>query len=546
MGDRLELLETGVPGLDEVLGGGIPAYSVSVVCGPPGSGKTTLCQQIVFNQAKRGRRGLYLTTLSEPALKMMRYQGRFSFFDPSLLGEAVIYADLGSVARERGLQGVVEAVMEHLKEVSPAVVAIDSFKALQDLSQSAAEFRRFTYELAVRLSTWECAAFLVGEYSPQDLEREPAFAIADGVIELSMEGTGMVRRRFLEVRKLRGLAPIPGKHAFEITPEGVVVYPRLRPPKEIEEGLSLEERIGTGIPDLDAMLGGGLAKGSWTLVAGPAGTGKTVLCLHFAKEGIERGEPVVFCSLQEGREQLIEVALGFGWDFEGAEREGRLKFLCKAPAELDPEPLASELISEVRSIGARRVVIDSITEIGASVGEESRLRDYLFGLFSALRREGATVMVTQEVPELFGVEIAAVGGISYLSDNVILLRYVEIQSRITRAITVLKARGSQHEKLLREFRITPKGLEVLEPFSEYSGVVSGIPTLVRGEEWEGLSAREGAVLRALRRAGEASAEELAERLSMPLSEVEGALAELASLGYILRFEKGGRVRYRAV
>ncbi len=543
---RLELLKTGVPGLDEVLGGGLPAYSVNVICGPPGSGKTTLCQQIIFHQARQGRKCLYLTTLSEPTVKLIRYQQQFSFFDPQLLGEAVVYADLGSIARERGLKGALEALSQNLKDHSPAVVGIDSFKALQDLAESLAEFRRFAYELAVRLSTWECATLLVGEYLPEDIGKEPVFAIADGVMELSMEGTGLSRRRFLEVHKMRGLDFVPGKHAFEITSNGIVVHPRLRAVGELVGGLDTTERVSTGVESLDSMLDGGLPRGSWTLVAGPAGTGKTVLCLHFIRKGLEEGEAGIYCSLQEGREQLLRLARGFGWDLEQYEREGRLRWLCVSPAEVEPEGLARRIVSEAEEGGAKRMVLDSITELESAVGEQGRLRDLLFGLFSALRERGVTVMATQEVPELFGVEVAAVGGVSFLSDNVILLRYVEIQSRITRALAVLKVRGSDHEKALREFRISSKGIEILEPFVDYAGVVSGIPTLMRAEELAGLEPREGMILRALRREGEASAEQLAKALSLPVEEVEKTLSELASLGYILRLEREGEVKYRAV
>ncbi len=479
--DRLEKISTGVANLDAILNGGIPRYSVIILAGPPGTGKTVLAQQMLFANATEDTTTPYLVTVSEPTVKMLRYQQQFSYFDEAKLNRNVHYLDIGSALLQGGLTAVAERIERVVDEYKPAILAIDSFKAIHEAAETSGALREFCYTLAVKLALWECTTLLVGEYSRPDIETGPVFAIADGIIFLDREARAMQTLRHLEVVKMRGDGFFGGKHPLEITADGIQVYPRIKTPDIIPSYEVAQRRLSTGVPGLDAMMTAGMAEGTVTLVAGSAGTGKTLLGLHFLQEGIRRGEPGLLVTFQETPSMLQAFASGFGWDLQRLEREGSLKIVYTSPVEIGVDVHTHHIRQVIDQIKAKRVVLDSLKDIEIATPDKVRFKDYIYSLVNSFRAQGITSLLTNEIAELFGQFSMSEHGISFVADNVILLRYVEVESRLARALSVLKMRGSQHDKDVREYEITSSGgLNILDTFAGQEGILTGRPSRSAG------------------------------------------------------------------
>jgi circadian clock protein KaiC len=472
-------LSTGIATLDRLTGGGIPAHSLSVLTGSPGSGKTVLAMQVLFAQAREGRRCVYFTTLSEPALKVLRYMRLFSFFDESLLDKTVHFVDLGSALLTATPAEVLEQVRSRLEADEPDFVVFDSFKAVHDfVGHDIGAGRSFAYELAVSLAAWGATTLLLGEYTSEEISLLPEFAIADGIIQLSNERHDLTRLRQLEILKLRGAAYVTGTHFLEIRDDGIHLYPRVGTVTDPPTTPSAHGPLSTGLPGLDDMLRGGLPAASTTLIEGGTGTGKTLLSLRFLLAGVEQGQPGIYFGLEEGATQLRHIVHALGWDLEAAEATGRLTLQHTPPIELNPDKFLREALASVRKVGASRVVFDSSTSLAMAVPSDVRFRELLFALSAQLRALNVTSIFTAEIPELLGSTQLTGRAISPIADNVILLRYVEIAGRLDRAISVLKARGVAHAPELRRFTITPQGPEVGPAFTDLRGVLTGVPELI--------------------------------------------------------------------
>lgn len=476
--DITNKISTGIKNLDMILNGGIPKYSLNIIGGPPGTGKTILAQQIIFNNASAKNRVPYLITTSEPTIKMLRYQQEFTFFDREKVDQgAVMYLNIADAVQNEGLPGVTRVIKEYVEKYSPAILGIDSFKAIHDMSQSAADIREFGYNLTNVLAISECTSFLIGEYEYRDIVGAPIFAIADGIIMMESERQGLQDVRYINIIKMRGDGYFRGRHPFTISRDGIEVYPRIKTPDQplyYEVG---ETRIPTGIEGFDAMMQGGFPNGSVTLVAGGSGVGKTLTGLHFITEGVRLKEPGVYVSFQETPGHLNALGKGFGWNLDEMQQTKLLKLLYTSPVEMSVDQHTMVIKNCINDIGAKRVVIDSLSDIEIATPDKVRYRDYVYSLVNYFRAQGITSLLTTEIPELFGTLQLSSHGISFVSDNIILLRYVELGSRITRAISILKMRGSDHDKTMKEFEITSKGLQVLSEFEGAQGLMSGSPTL---------------------------------------------------------------------
>ncbi len=477
---RLDRVSTGVAGLDEVLGGGIPASSITVVSGEPGSGKTVLALQMLFHAARRGKRSLYFTTLSEPSLKLVRHMQGFRFFDPRLLDDGVSIVDLGSTLRAHDPATALATVAERVEESEPALVVIDSFKALHDLSEQPLKTRTLTYDLAVQMASWGATTLLLGEYAPADAGRLPEFAIADGIVRLGTAPHELTRVRELEIQKLRGSRYVPGIHLFEIGEDGIAFFPRVAvpatPDAEPAPGAP-RVSLSTGVAQLDGLLRGGLPPASSTTVMGGTGTGKTLLGLHFLVEGARHGEPGVLFTLEETPDQLRDIASKFPFGFAALEQQGLVHLRYTAPIELSTDRFLHEVRREVERVGAKRVVIDSLTSLALGAVSERRFRELVYALAKHLRAAGVTVVMTLEITELLGTGQLSGHGVSFASDNVVQLRYVELGGRLDRVISVIKARGVDVDTELRGMTIGPRGVEVSAraPFTDLRGVLTGVP-----------------------------------------------------------------------
>jgi circadian clock protein KaiC len=445
---------SGNPRLDTVLGGGLPAHGINLVVGPPGSGKTVLAQQYVFHNATPERPAIYLTTVSEPLEKVLRYGQTLAFFDTGAVGRAVHYEDVGGLLGAEGLTAVVERVDALLKERRPAILVIDSFKALTPYATDQGAVRRFLHSLAGRLSAFPVTSLWIGEYDSAELSTAPEFAVADAIVSLSSDRVGQRELRLLQVLKLRGSGFRSGRHSYRISEAGIDVFPRLADPIDATAYPMATERASSGIPALDSMLDDGYWPGASTLVAGPTGSGKTLMGQHFIVSGARRGEPGVIATLQENPTQLQRIAEGFGWSLA----EDGVQLLYRSPVDLYIDQWVYELLAAIERTGARRVLIDSLGDLAFAAGDEARYREYLYSLVQRCSRVGVSLLMTLELPDLFQVSRLSELGVSHVSDNVVLLQYLRQPDVIRRTLTVLKTRASLHQPQVREFTITPEGI----------------------------------------------------------------------------------------
>lgn len=469
---------TGDLALDGILGGGIPARSVVIVAGEPGSGKTVMTLQMLFHAARRGKRALYFTTLSEPAVKVIRYMQQFDFFDPELIDQQIIMSDLGSFMRE-GAKSVLAELETRVAREEPSFVVLDSFKAIAELLQRESNARSMIYDLAVQMTGWGATTLLVGEYTRGEIGSGAEFGITDGIIRLGSERQGLTSVREIEVLKLRGAAHKTGTHFFDIGRAGASFFPRAsapETPERLDEPTDHTDRAATGIAGLDELLHGGLPRRGTTLVQGGTGTGKTLLALHFLLEGARCGERGVLFTLEETVSQLRAVARGFGWDLAALEDQGLLVIRYMSPVELSTDRYLYEARNELRELCASRAVFDGLTTMALGVPSDRRFKEMVYAITKHLRALGVTALMTAEAAQLLGNTQLTGDGVSFIADNVILLRYVELDGRLERAMSVLKARGIKHSSELRSFVIDAGGIRVVAGgFQDMRGVLTGIP-----------------------------------------------------------------------
>jgi circadian clock protein KaiC len=478
MNDPLPLrrLSTGSAALDLVLGGGLPSGSVIMLAGEPGTGKTVLTLQIMFSLAREGRRSLYVTTLSEPSLKVIRFMQQLAFFDERLLDDHITLADVGTTAQTQGIEEALSQIKDRVERDPPELVAVDSIKALHDFVASDARSRAVLYDLAVNVAGWGVTTLLVGEYVRDDFARFPEFAIADGIVHLTNQPYELTSLRQLEVLKLRGTDYVTGRHFFEMSRNGIAFYPRVRMPRVLPDGSARsEERLTTGVVGLDELLGGGLPARSVTFVQGATGIGKTLLGLHFLVAGARLGETGILFTLEETLEQLCGIAANFGWDLRELERQGRLALNYASPVELSTDRFLHDVRERVETLGVRRLVLDSLTSAAIGASSHRRFQELVFAVTKHLRVAGVTSVMVVEVPALIGSASLGGDGISPAADNIVLMRYLEIEGRLDRALAVLKARGVNVRSELRQLSIGREGLQVGAGFRGLRGVLTGHP-----------------------------------------------------------------------
>ncbi|HEY0810773.1 MAG TPA: ATPase domain-containing protein [Longimicrobiales bacterium] len=444
---------------DHILGGGFPANSINIIMGHPGSGKTIFAEQLIFHNASEDRPILYLTTLSEPLAKVVRYLQGFRFFDENKLGTQVVYEDIGPQLAEGGAGALIPLLQTAIKTVSPKIIVIDSFKAVHDLAPSIADRRRMVYDMTALLTAYGTTAFLLGEYTEDDILIYPEFAVADGIVELSRRRLGNRDERYFRVFKVRGSRYLEGAHAFRITDAGLDIYPRLVSPSMPEGYEPASERISTGVNGLDEMLDGGLWRGTTTLLAGPSGAGKTTIGLQFALEGTRCGEPSLYMNFQENPTQLMRTIRGLGFDLEEAQANG-LDLVYASPVELQIDSIIVDMFRRIQQGKVRRLVIDAVGDLASAATDPQRLHDYLYALVQHFAVSTITSVLNYET---FGNSLSGAGTqnqMSYLSDNVLLLT-VDGEERTRRMLRILKTRGSAHDTRVREVKISGSGLSVL-------------------------------------------------------------------------------------
>lgn len=488
----IEGLTTGVVGLDSVLNGGLPEYSLNLVAGEPGSGKTTLVHQIVFANATRERPALYFTVLGEPAVKMLRYQQQFSFFDANKVTDGALrFVNLTNLVLANDLDGVLERVIRETETIHPSVVVVDSFRNVMPsmaLDGAAIQWQTFVRGLAVHLASVQATTFLIGEYGEVEIQYNPIFTVADGIFRLLQTTHGSSAIRRMQVMKMRGRAVMPGLHTFRITNDGVQVFPRLPQPFQQKPRLPDHRRLSVGVPGVDKLLGGGIPEGDSVLVTGPAGSGKTLLSTSFINEGIRQGEPGVIVVFEEHPDAYLARAKRLGFDLDEMARQEKLKVIYLRPLDLSVDETLEEIRIAVDRIAAQRVVIDSLSGFELALAPPFRddFRESMYRLVGALTGVGVTVLMTVEVAESLNELRLSPDVISFLTDDIVLQRYVEIDSQLKRMMVVVKMRRSEHSHDIRSYEITSEGMILGEPLKGYRGLISGLPTPLETSRKSGL------------------------------------------------------------
>lgn len=443
-----------------MLGGGLWDDALTLITGEPGTGKTLLAEQFVFANASPERPALYVSTVSEPLEKILRYGSSLSFFQEEALGNWVFYEDLGGLLDERGLPAFVERLETVVKQRKPALVVIDSFKALHAFAREPGDFRWFLHDFAGRLTASGAASLWVGEYAAEDLSREPEFAVADAIISLSSRMTAERQLRVLQVLKLRGSDFLSGQHTYRLSERGLDVFPRLADVPNLASYPLDDTRISSGIPALDVMAGRGYWPGSSTLVAGPSGAGKTVMGLSFIFAGAAAGERGLIATLQENPTQLARTAAGFGWSVD----DPNVAVHYRSSVDLYADEWVHGVLEAAEQYDVQRIMIDSLGDLAFAAPDHVRFREYVYSFVQRCSRRGVSVYMTLEVPDLFHISRLSEWGVSNMSDNVVLLQYVPLESMVKRAVTVLKTRSSLHEPEIRQYTIGPSGIVIGERF----------------------------------------------------------------------------------
>ena len=470
-------MPTGVPGLDEVLGGGLPEFSFNIIAGAPGSGKTTLSHQIMFTLATPKRPALYFTVLGEPPLKMLRYQQQFGFFDSEKINHSIRYINLNEEIASGDLDKVLGRMVAEVEAHGPGLVFVDSFRSVGLVSQEAGNsfisLQQFIQQLGILMTSWQATSFLIGEYFSES-DPNPVFTVADGLIWLrqSVQRNSMVRK--MEIMKMRGQPTLPGLHTFRLSSAGIHVFspPPLTTPLETVAAPHPGARLCMGVPGLDEMLGGGLPRGYSLLVAGPSGSGKSIMASAFLAEGARNGETGVIAAFEQrpnrSRGQVMADLID----------SGRVGIVDTRATDMSVDEIAMRLITEIRRLKASRVVIDSLSGFELALAPTFRedFRESLSRMVTALASTGVTVLMTSELEDRYNDLRFSPYGTAFLTDAIVVQRYIEVDSQLQRVLAVVKVRASAHSDELRLFHIDNNGIKIGAMLADQEGLLGGRPT----------------------------------------------------------------------
>lgn len=478
---------TGVVGLDDVLGGGLPSHRLYVVEGDPGAGKTTLALQFLLEGVRLGQRVLYVTlseTLDElhdvaashgwsldgiEFLELNSLSGR--------LQEEAIYTVYHPSDVELG--ETIKQIREKVEKQDPERVTLDSVSELKILSQTGVRYRREILGLKQFFAGRKCTVLVLDDRTNREGEQQLQ-SIAHGVLSMEREGReyGTTRRQ-IHIVKMRGVRFQDGLHDFVITTGGIEIHPRL---SASESGITEHQgSVRSGSQELDALLGDGLDRGSSTLLLGPAGSGKTTLCSQFLLTALARGEAVACYLFEESRQTFLQRSAGFGMDFTPYLESGLFDLVQVDIGELSPGEFASRVRRMVEKRNARFIVIDSLNGYLNGMPSERYLMIHMHELLTYLAQKGVVTILTIAQHGMLGPAMQTPVDVSFLADTVVLLRFFEAGGQVRQAISVVKRRRGAHERTLREMQFGPTGIKIGEVLREFEGVLTGVPRY-RGQD----------------------------------------------------------------
>jgi circadian clock protein KaiC len=472
-------LASNVRGLDKLLGGGLPEFSFNVITGTPGSGKTTLAHQIMFSMAGPDCHAVFFTVQGEPPLKMLRYQQQFSFFDVAKINRSIRFVSLAADFLDGDYTAVMARILNEMQEFAPKLVFVDSFRSLAhvtgDQDAGRPNLQLFVQQLAQQMTSWQATTFLICDYFPDDAHSNPVFTVADGILAMSQNLLRNSIVRKIQIVKMRGQAHTPGLHTFRIDDNGLNIFPRAflpvdaaEAPDDIPEG----KRLSMGVPDLDEMMGGGLPIGYSLLLVGPSGSGKTILSTEFLLEGARLGEPGVIAAFEKSPNQLLSKKLS------ALVHAGQVGIIDTHALDLSIDETLHDLITMIRKMKAKRIVIDSLSGFELALAPEFRedYRESLYRMISVLTSMGVTILMTAELEDRYTDLRFSSYGNAFLADAIILQRYTELDGQFKRVMSVVKVRGSAHSKDIRLFDINDDAIVLGTPLFKYHGILSGRPS----------------------------------------------------------------------
>lgn len=480
--DSNDFISTGISGLDHILGGGLTKERLYLLEGDPGAGKTTLALQFLIEGAKQGEKVLYIT-LAENEIELRAVAATHGFSlegvtvheviqEEDLLDPAEQYTALHPSEVELGETN--NLILEKIESMRPTRVVLDSLSELQLLSGNPLRYRRHVLGLKQYFAKRSCTALLLDDKSAarQDLQVR---SIAHGVISLQhFDSDYGAERRVVRVLKYRGISFRRGPHDYSIITGGVVVYPNVVAAES--RTIAIREQIKSGLAGFDALLGGGIEEGSSTLISGPPGTGKSSLACQFVKAVTQRGEKASMFLFEESFNTLLNRCRGIGLDLQEPYESGLLTVHQIDPAEMSPGEF-THAVSKEADRGAKVIVIDSLNGYLNAMPDARFLSTHLREVLTYLGQRGIVTF-------LIGVQQGIVGAmttgtdVSYMADNVLILRYFECRGSVEKAISVFKKRGSAHETTLRQFKITREGISVGGILNNFQGILTGVPNLI--------------------------------------------------------------------
>lgn len=479
--DNARFLSTGVPGLDTILGGGLTPDRLFLIEGEPGTGKTTLALQFLHEGVRRGESVIYITLAESrvelnavaqahgwsmegihvediiPNENILHPDHQFTIFHPSEI-------EMGTTT-----QRILDAIENH----KPSRVVLDSLSELQLLAESPLRYRRQVLALKQYLAGKGCTTLFLDDRTALSGDLQVR-SVAHGVItlELMNQDYGSERRR-VRIVKYRGIAFRGGSHDYKIVTGGLVVYPRLIAAHT--RVLSERKRLSSGLAALDTLTGGGLDEGTSTLISGPPGTGKSSLCAQYVHAAARRGQKAAMFLFEEATNNLLLRSAGLGFDLQGAIDDGLLLIQQIDPAEMAPGEFM-QAVTDAEAGGARVIVIDSLNGYLNAMPDERFLTTHLHELLTYLGQRGVVTILVGVQPGVIGGPMSSSVDASYIADSVIMLRYFEARGKVRQAISVFKKRVGMHERSIRLFSMSSKGIHVGNVLTNFHGILTGVPT----------------------------------------------------------------------
>ncbi|HXN40465.1 MAG TPA: ATPase domain-containing protein [Myxococcaceae bacterium] len=479
----LTRLLTRVPGLDTISNGGFYRGGIYLVQGKPGAGKTILGNQICFGHVASGEKALFVTLLTESHGRMLSHLRCFDFFDPKQVGTSINYVSGYQILEQEKLPGLLAFLRTALRESKATLLVIDGLITAGSIAESDLELKKFIHELQVFIELLGCTAVLFTGTNG-DADQYAVRTMADGLIDLTFERAGMRIARSLEVVKMRGGSYVTGQHRVEISDPGITVYPRIEAilGSTPDRSTKARARVSLGIPTLDQMVGGGVYPASVTMLLGSSGSGKTIVGLSCLAAGAREKEPGLYFGFSETPAELLRNAEGLGAALSRQLRSKQIELLWQTPSDdRIPDEMAARLIAVVKERGIRRLFIDGIDGFRHFFFDPERTGNFFSALCNELRSLGVTTLLSEETQDLFGPEIRIpVTRLATITDNIVLLRHVELRARLHRLISVMKMRGVATDSALREFSIGEHGIEISPTFDSAEAILSGLARIYPG------------------------------------------------------------------